>query len=81
VNPKWIAERCGTSLAMIEKHYGRFMPGSEDAQLALLAATVTPTGGRKPGTTETRTRRVAVSTQIPLPDGVVPTGIEPVLPT
>ena len=38
VNPKYLAERCGTSLAMIERHYGRFMPGNEDAQLALLAS-------------------------------------------
>lgn len=26
VNLKWLAEYCGTSIAMIETHYGRFLP-------------------------------------------------------
>ena len=43
VNHKYLAERCGTSLAMIERHYGRFMPGNEDAQLALLTEAAAPT--------------------------------------
>jgi len=73
VNPKWIAERCGTSLAMIEKHYGRFMPGSEDAQLELLAATVTPTATVNRAKPRPAVRRVSVSTEIPLPDGASPT--------
>lgn len=66
---------------MIEKHYGRFMPGSEDAQLALLAATVTPTEPANRAKPRPAPRRVALSAQIPLADGVVPTGIEPVFPT
>jgi hypothetical protein len=38
--PKYLAEYCGTSLAMTEKHYGRFMPENADAQLALLMGTI-----------------------------------------
>lgn len=36
VNAKYLAEYCGTSLQMIERHYGRFLLSREDAQLALL---------------------------------------------
>jgi integrase len=35
MNPKFIAEYCGTSLAMIEKHYGRYIRNDGRAQLAL----------------------------------------------
>ena len=55
---------CGTSLAMIEKHYGRFMPGSEDAQLMLLLSE--PAGAERSGiSVKPRPRRgaVAVSAQ------------------
>jgi hypothetical protein len=43
VNHKYLAERCGTSLAMLERHSGRFMPGNEDAQLALFTEAAAPT--------------------------------------
>jgi len=33
VNTKWLAEQCGTSVAMIEKHYGRYIKGDGDAPL------------------------------------------------
>lgn len=33
LNIKWLAENCGTSVAMIEKHYGRYMPEPEDGAL------------------------------------------------
>src|SRR5215510_14432142 len=33
---KWVAEYCGTSVAMIEAHYGRYLGGDSRAQLALL---------------------------------------------
>ncbi|MDX2168221.1 MAG: hypothetical protein SF182_14195 [Deltaproteobacteria bacterium] len=36
VNIKWLAEQCGNSVAMIEKHYGRFLAGEAEAQLKLL---------------------------------------------
>jgi integrase len=52
-NLKWLADYCGTSVAMIEKHYGRWMH-SDDAQLAILTAAEprgatgkTPRRGRK----------------------------------
>jgi hypothetical protein len=34
-NLKWLAEYCGTSVEMIEKHYGRYMRADAD-QLALI---------------------------------------------
>ncbi len=33
VNPKWLADYCGTSLAMIEKHYGKYIRNDSDEQL------------------------------------------------
>lgn len=33
VNIKWLAEYCGTSVAMIEKHYGRYLKNDSDEQL------------------------------------------------
>ena len=36
ISLKWVAEYCGTSVEMIERHYGRYMHG-DAAQLALLA--------------------------------------------
>ena len=38
LNLKFIAEYCGTSVAMIEQHYGRFLGSRVDDQLALLSA-------------------------------------------
>jgi integrase len=43
VNPKWLAEYCGTSLQMIEKHYGKYMRNDAAEQLAKLAGTMTQT--------------------------------------
>jgi hypothetical protein len=37
VNLKWLAEYCGTSVAMIERSYGRFLAAGADHQLALRA--------------------------------------------
>jgi hypothetical protein len=31
-----LAEQCGNSVAMIERHYGRFLSGEAEAQLRLL---------------------------------------------
>jgi len=36
VNIKWLAEQCGTSVAMIEKHYGRYINDDGDAPLRAL---------------------------------------------
>jgi len=32
VNIKWLAVYCGTSVAMIEKHYGKYIRGNVDEQ-------------------------------------------------
>lgn len=37
LNPKFIADCCGTSVAMIERHYARFLEAHADAQLRLSA--------------------------------------------
>ncbi len=39
---KWLAEYCGTSVAMIEAHYGRFLAGDAKDQLALLGGAKQP---------------------------------------
>jgi hypothetical protein len=83
VNIKWLAEQCGNSVAMIEKHYGRFLAGEAEAQLKLLDPSVgsdagrpaAPKGGRK---LRTPKPRFAVSAEKPLKRKVVPTGIEAV---
>ncbi len=33
VKIKWLAEYCGTSVAMIEKHYGKYLGGDSEEQL------------------------------------------------
>jgi hypothetical protein len=38
LNLKFIAEYCGTSVAMIEQHYGRFLADSGESQLDLLGS-------------------------------------------
>lgn len=86
VNLKWLAEQCGNSVAMIERHYGRFLAGEVEAQLRLLEGKGQPaprtaaqgTRARKPSTLP---RRLTVWPEFALQSGVVPTGIEPVFPT
>lgn len=36
VKIKWLAEYCGTSVAMIEKHYGKYLGGDSEEQLNTL---------------------------------------------
>jgi integrase len=43
VNIKWLAEYCGTSVTMIERHYGRYVRSDAAEQLSKLAGTVTQT--------------------------------------
>lgn len=47
VNPKWLADYCGTSLAMIEKHYGKYIRNDADEQLGRMigAKSITETKG------------------------------------
>ncbi len=42
-NIKWLAEQCGTSVAMIEKHYGRYIKDDGDAPLRALLGVETVT--------------------------------------
>ena len=46
VNIKWLAEYCGTSVTMIEKHYGKWIGGNVQEQFSRLLGSkpVTPTG-------------------------------------
>ncbi len=43
VNIKWLAEQCGTSVAMIEKHYGRYIKDDGDAPLRAILGAETET--------------------------------------
>lgn len=43
LNIKWVAEYCGTSVAMIEKHYGRYIKSDSREQLLKLFTTETET--------------------------------------
>ena len=36
VNIKWLAEYCGTSVTMIEKHYGKYIGGDVEEQFSKL---------------------------------------------
>ena len=43
LNIKWVAEYCGTSVAMIEKHYGRYIKSDSEEQLKRLFGAETET--------------------------------------
>ena len=55
-NLKALAEYCGTSVAMIERHYGRYLSGDLQGQLALLGAPQTGnlTGNLRVGRSQVR---------------------------
>jgi hypothetical protein len=69
-NAKWVATYCGTSLEMLDRHYGRWM-NDDAAQLTLLAGVseaeanrrVRAAGGRRTGTFPEPSRRRAASAQ------------------
>jgi integrase len=46
VNLKWLAEYCGTSVAMIERSYGRYLTNGADNPLQLLSASGPSSAGR-----------------------------------
>ncbi len=54
VNIKWLAEYCGTSVAMIEKHYGRYTRNDEEEQLGRLLGVETVTPSEKSRATGTQ---------------------------
>lgn len=76
MSPKYIAARCGTTLAMIERHYGGYMPENEDALLALLMGTAPAANRENPRPPR---RKVAVGAENSLEREASPTGFEGVV--
>ncbi len=70
VNIKWLAEQCGSSVAMIEKHYGRYIRDDGDAPLRALLG----------GKTETFTETFLDYPSKLLKSVASPRGFEPLLP-
>jgi len=70
VNIKWLAEQCGTSIAMIEKHYGRYIRDDGDAPLKAL----------QEAQSETFSETFLDYPPNSLNSLASPTGFEPVLP-
>ena len=60
LNTKWVAEYCGTSIAMIEKHYGRYIKSDSREQLAKLFDIQPGTFAGTPHAGERRGRRQVV---------------------
>jgi hypothetical protein len=82
VNVKFLAEQCGTSVAMIERHYGRYLAGDVESQLRLLeAAEQVPNEARE----EAKVVTLAGASPFPVrhlsETQMVPRGFEPLLPT
>lgn len=78
VNLKWLAEYCGTSVAMIETRYGRYLERDSERELKLLSAAGTARRSQKPVTFGGGSPVLA---ETPLWNKASPTGFEPVLPT
>ncbi len=70
VNIKWLDEQCGTSVAMIEKHYGRYIRDDGDAPLRAL----------QEAKSETFSETFSDYPPKSLNSLASPTGFEPVLP-
>ena len=70
-NIKWIAEQCGTSVAMIEKNYGKYIRSDGAAQLK---AYLEAKKSQKPDWKPDQTRNVRCLKWL-----ASPTGFEPVL--
>lgn len=75
VSPQWIAEQCGNSVEVISRHYGSYIGSEAPIVLDRLARGQTLLSGAPRG------HRKAFRAAKYLQSGVVPTGIEPVLPT
>ena len=54
VKIRWLAEYCGTSVAMIEKHYGKYLGGDSEEQLNRLLGAESETLSETFGTPETQ---------------------------
>ena len=73
-NPKWIAEQTGTSIAMIQQNYGRYIRDDGDALLRAYVESSKIEQNEDAETFSDDRAKYAGSM-------VVPTGFEPVLPT
>ncbi len=82
VNIKWLAEYCGTSVAMIEKHYGRYVRSDAAEQLEKILGTGTKTGtapeNRRAAVNEVSERSSGFRKWAHLDSNQGPTGYEPV---
>ena len=76
-NQKWIAEQTGTSIAMIQEHYGRYI--RDDGDLLLRAYLARPKSAKKKQHTETLAETFKPGIVNYGKTMVRPTGIEPVL--
>jgi len=86
VNLKWLAEYCGTSVAMIESHYGRYLERDGERELQLLMGSdAAPVEERKVAARHAKTVTLGAgspfSVEKPLWSKASPTGFEPVSPT
>ena len=78
VNIKWLAEYCGTSVAMIEKHYGIYMRRNDAEQLAKLAGSVTHQERQRAAVNEVAEKKSRKNWWAHLDSNQGPTGYEPV---
>ena len=82
-NQKWIAEQTGTSIAMIQQNYGRYI--GDDGDVLLRAYVVSTVSNVEPSdqndANEPETETISGESVKYSGNMVVPTGIEPVLPT
>jgi len=77
VSIKWLAEYCGTSVAMIEKHYGRYVKNDAAEQLSKLVA-VTPEKKQRAAAGEAVEKAGKKGWWAHLDSNQGPTGYEPV---
>jgi len=66
VNIKWLAEYCGTSVAMIEKHYGRYVKSDSREQLERLFGAKTETFPEtlRTGTDDTESKLIEPESEV-----------------
>ena len=80
---KWVAEQCGTSVAMIEENYGKYIGNDGDAPILAYLSRIEETQQEGENEEKSETFGETFSGEGTKYAGtlVVPTGFEPVLPT
>jgi len=80
---KWVAEQCGTSVAMIEENYGKYIGNDGDAPILAYLSRIEETQQEGENEEKSETFGETFSSEGANYAGfmVVPTGFEPVLPT